>query len=527
MDYKKLADGIDLYEGIFTEFECNHIIGQAMPFLSDSLVAGSKEGFISTGRISSNCWLPHNKTSTIARMCEKISYITCSPLENAEKLQVIHYPEGGLYNPHYDGWDHDNSEKQQRNMKYGGQRLLTALVYLNDVKEGGGTNFPKKNIVVKPKIGTILVFNNCIGNTNQKDMNSLHGGMPVIKGEKWAFNLWFREAPTSKIMYQNIFTMKIDEPVESPVNNIEPLHVEKPLHLEEGDYVPFFTWKTNTNKEKHLHNYVDSKNIIIIVASHIDVINNYPIVKLLEISYNIVYLIYNETNNVVIEQYFEKPLDNNIIVYALNCERRILNITHCKNNISDDITFNNYDVSHVPYIEIPNVLDKELLAEVISYYNNHEDKATLHNSSGKNRFHVHPDAALEKKLDFKLRKTAYFKMKEVFNFEVMYRELYKICCYDSESNGRFHAHRDSIAPHVHRMYGMSLVLNDDYEGGHLEFPEYNIKLKPKANTVIIFPGSYSHKVQPITKGKRMALISFLCKEIEGKTKNNPTYMLKD
>jgi prolyl 4-hydroxylase len=139
MDYKKLADGIDLYEGIFTEFECNHIIGQAMPILSDSLVAGSKEGFISTGRISSNCWLPHNKTSTIARMCEKISYITCSPLENAEKLQVIHYPEGGLYNPHYDGWDHDNSEKQQRNMKYGGQRLLTALVYLNDVKEGGGT----------------------------------------------------------------------------------------------------------------------------------------------------------------------------------------------------------------------------------------------------------------------------------------------------------------------------------------------------------------------------------------------------
>lgn len=95
-------------------------------------------------------------------------------------------------------------KKQRRNMKYGGQRLLTALVYLNDVEEGGGTNFPKKNIVVKPTIGSMLVFNNCIGNTNQKDMNSLHGGMPVIKGEKWAFNLWFREVPMSKIMYQNI-----------------------------------------------------------------------------------------------------------------------------------------------------------------------------------------------------------------------------------------------------------------------------------------------------------------------------------
>lgn len=521
MDYKKLAQGIDLYEGIFTEYECNHVIEQAMPFLSDSLVAGEKNGFVSTGRISSNCWLPHNKTPIIAHICEKISYITCNPLENAEKMQVIYYPEGGLYNPHYDGWDHDNSEKQKRNMKYGGQRLDTALVYLNNVVEGGGTNFPKKNIVVKPKIGSMLVFNNCIGNTNQKDTNSLHGGMPVIQGEKWAFNLWFREAPVSKIMYQNIFTLKIDE-----IALEKPLHIEKPLHLEEGDYVPFFTWKTNTNQEKHLHNFVDDKNIIIVVASHIDIINNYHIVKLLDIANNMVYLTYNETNNVVIGQYFEKPMDNNIIIYTLNCERRIMTITHCKNNISDDIKFINYDVNHVPYIEIPNVLDNDLLAEVISYYNNHENKSTLHNSSGKNRFHVHPDAELEKKIDFKLRKTAYFKMKEIFNFEVMYRELYKICCYDSESNGRFHAHRDSVSPHVHRMYGMSLVLNDDYEGGHLEFPEYNIKLKPKANTVIIFPGSYSHKVHPITKGKRMALISFLCKEIEGKTKNNPTYMVK-
>lgn len=197
MDYKNLSEGIDLYEGIFTEFECNHIIEQSKPLLSDSRLDDNMEEFIS------NCWLPHNKTSIIDLVCDKISYITCSPLEKAEKIQIIHYPEGGSYNSHYDGWDHDNSEKQKQNMKYGGQRLLTAIVYLNDIEEGGEMNFPKKNVIIKPKQGSILVFNNCVDNTNKKDVNSIYNNMPVIKGEKWTFNLWFREARINKIMYQS------------------------------------------------------------------------------------------------------------------------------------------------------------------------------------------------------------------------------------------------------------------------------------------------------------------------------------
>ena len=34
---------------------------------------------------------------------------------------------------------HDGSEKTLRCMKYGGARIKTALVYLNDVEEGGST----------------------------------------------------------------------------------------------------------------------------------------------------------------------------------------------------------------------------------------------------------------------------------------------------------------------------------------------------------------------------------------------------
>ena len=41
--------------------------------------------------------------------------------------------------------------------------------------------------------GKLLFFSNVEQNTHVLHQDSLHGGAPVIKGEKWAFNLWFRE----------------------------------------------------------------------------------------------------------------------------------------------------------------------------------------------------------------------------------------------------------------------------------------------------------------------------------------------
>jgi hypothetical protein len=44
-----------------------------------------------------------------------------------------------------------------------------------------------------------------------------------------------------------------------------------------------------------------------------------------------------------------------------------------------------------------------------------------------------------------------------------------------------------------------LYLNDDYEGGELEFAEVPIKLKPKAGTLAVIPGGhkYRHRVNKV------------------------------
>ena len=53
-------------------------------------------------------------------------------------------------------------------------------------------------------------------------------------------------------------------------------------------------------------------------------------------------------------------------------------------------------------------------------------------------------------------------------------------------------------------YGSIMYINDDYEGGEIRFPAYDITYKPAPGTFIFFPSStyYAHEVLPITSGVR-------------------------
>jgi len=57
-------------------------------------------------------------------------------------------------------------------------------------------------------------------------------------------------------------------------------------------------------------------------------------------------------------------------------------------------------------------------------------------------------------------------------------------------------------------YVMGLFLNDDYEGGELVFEEHGVTLKPKAGTLVFFPGFYTrHAVKMVTDGSRINILS--------------------
>jgi hypothetical protein len=59
-------------------------------------------------------------------------------------------------------------------------------------------------------------------------------------------------------------------------------------------------------------------------------------------------------------------------------------------------------------------------------------------------------------------------------------------------------------------YGSIMYLNDDYEGGEICFPAYEICFRPKPGTLIFFPSSiyYLHGVHEITSGERYTSAHF-------------------
>ena len=201
------------YNNYLTHEECDHFIKVGTPHLKRAYVSDTKQGTISKGRTGSNYWLVHSHDEITRNVGKRISELIGIPLENAESYQFIHYNETQRYDQHWDSYTLNDSEKCKRCLKYGGQRMVTCLLYLNTVEEGGGTRFPNLNIESNAEKGKMLVFHNCLPGTNTPHPNSLHAGCPVLKGEKYAINLWFREISMKKI-YDFPFLKDIEQKEE-------------------------------------------------------------------------------------------------------------------------------------------------------------------------------------------------------------------------------------------------------------------------------------------------------------------------
>ena len=66
-------------------------------------------------------------------------------------------------------------------------------------------------------------------------------------------------------------------------------------------------------------------------------------------------------------------------------------------------------------------------------------------------------------------------------------------------------------PSYHRRVSTVYYLNDNYTGGEINFPRFNITFKPKANQMIVFPSTYvyNHSVSTVIEGERYAVVSWL------------------
>ena len=179
-----------------TDQESEHLKQIAEPLLARSIVVGEQESqSTSSNRTSRSAFLHAVPSEIVTAIRKRAAGFVNTSIDNVEHLQVVHYKDSQRYDPHYDYFDRSLASAKSV-IGTQGQRIATLLVYLNDVEPGAGgeTIFPKvlDGLKIKPKKNMAVFWFNVLPNGKEDD-RTLHGGLPIVSGEKWASNIWMRD----------------------------------------------------------------------------------------------------------------------------------------------------------------------------------------------------------------------------------------------------------------------------------------------------------------------------------------------
>ena len=102
------------------------------------------------------------------------------------------------------------------------------------------------------------------------------------------------------------------------------------------------------------------------------------------------------------------------------------------------------------------------------------------------------------------------EIKRAFQVEIRHTDRILLARYD-ETGGYFKRHRDNAAPSVaFRQFALTINLNDDFEGGHVLFPEFNSRrYRPRAGSGVVFSCSLLHEAAAVIRGRRYCALTFL------------------
>jgi prolyl 4-hydroxylase len=180
-----------VFGGLLTEAECDALVELARPRLArsetvDTATGGSE---VNAARTSDGMFFSRGETALIARVERRIAALLRWPVERGEGLQVLRYGPGAEYRPHHDYFDPERPGTAAV-LARGGQRVATLVMYLKAPEGGGATSFPDIGLEVAPVKGHAVFFSY---DRPHASTRTLHGGAPVLAGEKWVATKWLRE----------------------------------------------------------------------------------------------------------------------------------------------------------------------------------------------------------------------------------------------------------------------------------------------------------------------------------------------
>ncbi|MGE8078262.1 2OG-Fe(II) oxygenase [Peribacillus loiseleuriae] len=167
---------------VLSDEECDELIRLSKDKMHRSKIGATHD--VNEIRTSSSMFFQENENDTITNIEKRIASIMNIPIEHGEGIQILKYTPGQEYKAHFDFFTSTNKATNNN-------RISTMVMYLNDLEHGGETFFPKLNFSVSPQKGMAVYFEYFYNDESVNEL-TLHGGAPVITGEKWVATQWMR-----------------------------------------------------------------------------------------------------------------------------------------------------------------------------------------------------------------------------------------------------------------------------------------------------------------------------------------------
>jgi len=195
------TDKVQLYmlDDFMTDRQCDDVAELIGEHLRPSTVTlPSADRYF---RTSSTCDLSLIRGRDVAALDQRISKTLGIRLAYSEGIQGQRYEVGQEFKPHTDFFEPGTDEYLEHATKQG-NRTWTFMVYLNEDMEGGETWFPAIDEAFQPRKGRALIWNNLYPD-GTPNYDTLHSGMPVVRGHKIIITKWFRERGTGPMLYED------------------------------------------------------------------------------------------------------------------------------------------------------------------------------------------------------------------------------------------------------------------------------------------------------------------------------------
>jgi prolyl 4-hydroxylase len=177
---------VTMFPKLFSAAECRYLVEIAEPGFAPSVVVDAATGEtrrdpLRTSEGSTMHWLLADPV--VEALNRRLAAASGTKVGQGEPLQILRYRPGQEYRLHLDAIPGKAN-----------QRIMTALVWLNEAYEGGETRFVETELQAKGGTGDAILFRNVLGD-GRPDPASKHAGLPVTRGTKLLASRWICERP--------------------------------------------------------------------------------------------------------------------------------------------------------------------------------------------------------------------------------------------------------------------------------------------------------------------------------------------